>query len=48
MKVVKRDGAVVEFEVGKIIRAIEKAKTANTVDQNMTLNPTLRCPLYSF
>ena len=30
MKVVKRDGAVVEFEVGKIIRAIEKAMKETT------------------
>ena len=31
MKVVKRDGAVVEFEVGKIIRAIEKAMQETTL-----------------
>ena len=31
MKVVKRDGAVVEFEVGKIVRAIEKAMQETTL-----------------
>ncbi|GAB6106951.1 ribonucleoside-triphosphate reductase, adenosylcobalamin-dependent [Fusibacter bizertensis] len=31
MKVVKRDGAVVDFEVGKIIRAIEKAMQETTL-----------------
>ena len=30
MKVVKRDGAVVDFEVAKIIRAIEKAMLETT------------------
>ena len=31
MKVVKRDGTVVDFEIGKIVRAIEKAMLETTV-----------------
>jgi ribonucleoside-diphosphate reductase alpha chain/ribonucleoside-triphosphate reductase len=41
MKVTKRDGAVVDFEVGKIIRAIEKAMKETTKGVDDTLSQTI-------
>lgn len=41
MKVVKRDGSVVEFEVGKIVRAIEKAMKETTLGIDKPLCETI-------
>ncbi|MBF4695952.1 ribonucleoside-triphosphate reductase, adenosylcobalamin-dependent [Fusibacter ferrireducens] len=37
MKVVKRDGTIVDFEIGKIVRAIEKAMLETTIGIDETL-----------
>ncbi|MDH8679896.1 ribonucleoside-triphosphate reductase, adenosylcobalamin-dependent [Fusibacter bizertensis] len=41
MKVVKRDGAVVDFEVGKIVRAIEKAMQETTLGLDKPLSEAI-------
>ncbi|MDK2867650.1 MAG: hypothetical protein PWP51_1790 [Clostridiales bacterium] len=41
MKVTKRDGTVVDFEIGKIVRAIEKAMKETTKGVDSTLSQTI-------